>query len=65
MLDGLSLRAAAALHIAFYDDETYEAVSQQLGLPLGTIKSTIRRTLERLRPHAVKIRNGEEPASPE
>jgi RNA polymerase sigma factor (sigma-70 family) len=62
MLDGLSLRAAAALHIAFYDDETYEAVSQQLGLPPGTIKSTIRRTLERLRPQAAKIRNGEDPA---
>jgi len=61
MLDGLSLRAAAALHIAFFDDETYAVVSEQLGLPPGTIKSTIRRTLERLRLQATRIRDGEDP----
>ena len=61
MMDGLSIRAAAALHIAFFHDEPYAAVAEQLGLPLGTIKSTIRRSLERLRPDAERLRNGEVP----
>lgn len=59
MMEGLSLRAAAALHIAFFDDETHAVVAQRLGIPEGTAKSTIRRTLERLKPEAETIRSGE------
>lgn len=48
-LDQLGPRHAGAVRTAFFEGLTYEALAQAVGVPLGTMKSWIRRALISLR----------------
>ncbi len=50
-LDTLSPRARAVVELAFYSDLSQTEIAERLGLPLGTVKSDMRRALLRLRAH--------------
>lgn len=48
-LDGLEGRESAALRGAFFDGNTYEELAIRMNVPLGTMKSWIRRAMIKLK----------------
>ncbi len=50
-LESLAPRARQVVELAFWSDLTQTDIAATLDLPLGTVKSDMRRALQRLRPH--------------
>ena len=48
-IEGLDARTQAHIRAAFFDGKTYAQLADSAGVPLGTMKSWIRRGLQRLR----------------
>jgi RNA polymerase sigma-70 factor (ECF subfamily) len=47
----LPARAKKVIHLAFFEDLTHPEIAERTALPLGTVKSDIRRGLQRMRRH--------------
>ena len=48
-LDGLEAKERSALRGAFFDGNTYEDLATRMNVPLGTMKSWIRRAMMKLK----------------
>ena len=58
LVEGMGEPRRTVVRMAFYDDQTHEVIATTLGMPLGTVKSHIRRGLVQLRTHVEEVRHG-------
>ena len=49
LMNGLSADQLLVVRKAFFEDKTHVVIAEELGLPLGTVKSRIRLALGKLR----------------
>ncbi len=56
VLEQLPPRARQAVTMAYFDDLTHAEISERTGIPLGTVKSDIRRALTKMRDHLEEAR---------
>jgi len=49
LMNALSADQLLVVRKAFFEDKTHTAIAEELGLPLGTVKSRIRLALGKLR----------------
>ncbi|MGE0881655.1 MAG: RNA polymerase sigma factor [Acidimicrobiia bacterium] len=59
-LNSLAPRARQVVELAFFEDLTHEQIAQKTALPLGTVKSDLRRSLNRLARHLRPTEGGDE-----
>lgn len=59
-LSHLPAQTRQMLSLAFFHDMTHQDISAHLNLPLGTVKSTVRRALLNLREHLARLGIGPE-----
>jgi RNA polymerase sigma-70 factor (ECF subfamily) len=58
LMEGLSPDQRVVLQKAFFEDKTHTAIAEDLGLPLGTVKSRIRLALAKLRESSEREEKG-------
>ncbi len=55
----LAPRARTVVELSFYQGLTTAEIAERCGLPLGTVKSDLRRSLERMRHHLGRVVGGD------